>query len=106
MEKNDDENFEISIMTLITPFIRNNKIDIIDVPDVIFIVLDIYNNFDQLKINKNNFIDVMTFKLMKLFNDKNLIKEYQRNNFQKMLTSSLKLALLKIKFKKSKCVFF
>jgi len=106
MEKNDDENFEIIIMTLITPFIRNNKIDIIDVPDVIFIVLDIYNNFDQLKINKNNFIDVMTFKLMKLFNDKNLIKEYQRNNFQKMLTSSLKLALLKIKFKKSKCVFF
>jgi hypothetical protein len=108
LNENNEDNFIPSILTFIDPFIKNDKIDILDIPEIVLLILDVYNNSSTIQVEKQMFLDFMTNKIFKLFNEKNLIKEYQKINFEKMLLYSFKLALFEINFgkKKSKCLFF
>jgi hypothetical protein len=98
-----DPQFRASIVNSLKVITADGKIDQYDIPELVIMVLDIYNNIGKFKIEPDDFVGVMTDVICRLLNEYNLVREDQKYNTQKLISAALRLAAMQIKLSKTKC---
>ena len=92
----DNDKFRNKILTHLNSITADGKIDQSDIPDFVFLVIDIYNNLDEIHIEKN---DIITEACIMLLKEHDLVKPDQVDEIEKLLKTAMKLVSINPKIK-------
>jgi hypothetical protein len=99
----NDPQFKNSVMSSIRIVTADGKIDAYDVPELILMAINIYNNLSKFNVEYEDFEVVMTDVIFKLLDQQNLIRPDQRQNIHKLIRMTMKIAMVNVKVIKKKC---
>ena len=90
----DDPNFISRLEGHIDNILKDGKIDIYDVPEIVYIIVDTYNSLSFLKVSFE-LIPVLVRLIYKYITDEyDIIPDNIDNNFERLLDSAIKLVSL------------
>ena len=95
----DNDKFRNKILTHLNSITADGKIDQSDIPDFVFLVIDIYNNLDEIHIEKNDIILVITEACIMLLKEHDLVKPDQVDEIERLLRTAMKLVSINPKIK-------
>jgi hypothetical protein len=99
----NDPIFKESVINSLKNITADDVIDQHDIPEMVIMVIEIYNNIGKFKIQKEDFVTIMTDVLCKIIDEYKLVKDDQKINIKKLISSALRLATMKIKYDNIKC---
>lgn len=99
----NDVKFRNSLVNSLKVITSDGKIDQNDIPEMIIMVIDIYNNMDKFKLTSDDFVVVMSDVICKILDEYKLIDESQKDNINKLINTTLKLAVIQVNFVKTNC---
>ena len=92
-----NENFKNECKNSINAVLKDGKLDMADTPYILNLVVEIINNTNELKITQDKIEGVLKVLLLKLLEEMSLLTEENKEITEKLIDSSLKLLLTKIK---------
>ena len=92
-----NENFKNECKNSINAVLKDGKLDMADTPHILNLVVEIINNTNEFKITKDKIEGVLKVLLLKLLGEMNLLTKENKEITEKLIDSSLKLLLTKIK---------
>ena len=92
-----NEEFKKECKNSINAVLKDGKLDMADTPHVLNLVVEIINNTNEFKITQDKIEGVLKVLLLKLLEEMNLLTEENKEITEKLINSSLKLLLTKIK---------
>ena len=92
-----NESFKNDCINSINEVLKDGKLDMADTPYILNLVVDLINNTNELKITPNKVEGVLKVLLIKLLEEMSLLTEENKEITEKLIDSSLKLLLTKIK---------
>ena len=95
----ENKYFRNTLLGHLNSITSDGKIDASDITDFIFLIIDVYNNLDEIHIEKKDVIDVITEASIMLLKEHDLIKSDQINQVEKLLKSAMKLVSINPKIK-------
>lgn len=99
----NDPKFRNSLVNSLKVITSDGKIDQNDIPEMIIMVIDIYNNMGKFKLTSDDFVIVMSDVVSKILDEYKLIDSSQKDNINKLINTALKLAVIQVKFVKTNC---
>ncbi len=96
----EDEQFMNEINTSIDKIMADGKIDKDDTIELVFLILNCYNNFSKFRSTSTLLPELLDDLIMYILNKNNLLKEGEEENVRRMIESAIKLAVLKPKVEK------
>jgi hypothetical protein len=94
-----NENFKKKIEDHITKIMKDNKIDVYDIPELILMVMTLYNNLSTVKLSYSDIPSFINTIIKRILEEKNLIPEQNKESFFKLLETTINLVMLKPKVK-------
>lgn len=94
----DDETFVNDCKTELTEIMKDGKFDFKDMPEVIALVVLVYEKYDELHVDEKDIIDVFRLLIVELLKKLNFIQE-SNDEINKMIESCLKLLSIQVKSK-------
>ena len=100
----DDSAFIDKVEKSIKNILDDGKVDELDIPEFIFLIMETYNSLPEAILEKEEISEFISCIFNYLVEKYNLIplEEEQRFKYEKMLVSSIKLVLMVPKFKNLK----
>jgi hypothetical protein len=99
----DDSDFIDKVEKSIKNILDDGKVDELDIPEFIFLIMETYNSLPEAKLTKKEIPEFISCIFNYLVEKYNLIPlEEQRFKYEKMLVSSIKLVLMVPQFKNLK----
>ena len=99
----EDENFVKQLKESTKIILKDNKINEYDIPEIIFILTNIIDKEPKIKLNSNNLgslvKELFDYILKNNINQEEMTQE-QKENLDKLITSSIKLVLMKPNYSK------
>ena len=92
-----NENFKNECKTSINAVLKDGKLDMADTPYILNLVVEIINNTNEFKITQDKIEGVLRVLLLKLLEEMKLLTDENKEITEKLINSSLKLLLTKIK---------
>jgi hypothetical protein len=99
----NDKKFSIDIKNSLDNMMRDGKIDLTDVPEMIHLVTLGYNKSKKFSVTLNQLPDLLTNLALRIIEKYDLIPDELQDDFRKILQSSINLILLSPKIKKMCC---
>lgn len=94
-----NENFKKTIEEHINTIMKDNKIDEHDIPELILMVMNLYNNLSSAKLSYSDIPSFINTIIKRILEEKNLIPEQNKESFFKLLETTINLVMLKPKVK-------
>jgi hypothetical protein len=94
----DDETFVNDCKRELTEIMKDGKFDFKDMPEVIALVVLVYEKYDELHVEEKDIIDVFRLLIVELLKKLNFIQE-SNDEVNKMIESCLKLLSIQVKSK-------
>lgn len=101
----DDPKFIKTVEGNIKYIMSDGKIDAYDIPEIMTIVTECYNNLSNIKVSYEELPDVLREIIDYLFDKFNLVPKEHEEKFKKMIDTVITLIMLQPKIKKG-CVKF
>ena len=92
-----NEKFKNECKNSINAVLKDGQLDMADTPHILNLVVEIINNTNQFKITKDKIEGVLKVLLLKLLEEMKLLTDENKEITEKLINSSLKLLLTKIK---------
>ena len=107
----DDPEFVKRMEAYIKDVLQDGKVDVQDVPELTVMIMDIYNSVDTSKLLDKDQLSTELPEFLKTVFDiitskHNLIPDDKKEMMDKMIISTIKLAIVVPKFKESCCFSF
>ena len=99
----DDKNFIDEIEKQINNVAKDGKVDANDIPQIMVIVTECYNNINNFHVSYEEIPDLLTELLEYILNKNELIREEDRDAFTLMIENAIKLIMFQPNIKK-KCI--
>lgn len=96
----DDPKFIKSIEDNIKEIIRDGKVTAGDVPEIVAIVTDCYNNMSKFNLTYEELPEVLIQVVNYIIETYNLIPDDEEEEFKRMIDTAVKLIMLQPKIKK------
>ena len=94
-----DENFLNDAKESIKDILSDGKIDISDIPELILLVVNTYNNRGDISLTYNELPDLIHGVTQHFLDQENLIPEDKKDDFEKIMKAAIKLVLVQPKIK-------
>jgi hypothetical protein len=95
-----DTNFIKTVEGNIKFIMKDGKVDIHDIPEIISIVTESYNNIGTIKLTYEQLPEILSEVIDFIFTKYDVIPNDQEEKFKKMIDMVIKLVMLKPKVKK------
>lgn len=92
-----NEKFKNECKNSINAVLKDGQLDMADTPHILNLVVEIINNTNEFKITKDKIEGVLKVLLLKLLEEMKLLTDENKEITEKLINSSLKLLLTKIK---------
>lgn len=96
-----NEKFKNDCKYSINAILKDGKLDMADTPDILNLVVNLINNTNELKITQDKIEGVLKVLLIRLLEEMELLTDENKIIVKKLIDSSLKLLLTKIKQSKA-----
>ena len=96
----EDTNFTMKLEELINEIMKDGKIDFSDTPQLILLVVESYNNVKNVKLLYNQIPLLVKGVTSHILENKNLIPENKKENFDKMIETAVKLVMVQPRVKR------
>jgi hypothetical protein len=83
----------------IQSIMKDGKIDSTDIPDIMLIIMECTNNLEKFNLTYNQLVEVLEEVLLFILDEQNVIPDDKREDFYKMIRTTIKLVLLQPKLK-------
>jgi hypothetical protein len=90
----DDANFVNRIEQSIKNILQDGKVDHDDVPELVFIIMDAYNTVAKSQVSMNEIPEFVNCVFNYIADKFNLMPKEERQRMSRLITSSVKLALM------------
>ncbi|VVU95261.1 hypothetical protein CPAV1605_986 [seawater metagenome] len=88
-----DEDFKNNILEALEKVTADGKIDQMDIPVVVGVVVENYNKFQDFKVSKDQIGDVLGYLCSELLQENKLIPEDQVDNIERLISNAIFLVL-------------
>ena len=95
----DDSAFIDKVEKSIKNILDDGKVDELDIPEFIFLIMETYNSLPEARLSKEEMPVFISCIFNYLVEKYNLIPLEQRDKYEKMVVSSIKLVLMMPQFK-------
>lgn len=92
--------FKIKLETHLNKIMEDGQITLKDLPDLVFFLVECYNNLSNIKLYKNDIPDFLRELVKKIINDSHIIPDNQKEEFLKLLEMAINLVMIQPKVKK------
>ena len=92
--------FKIKLETHLNKIMEDGKITLKDLPDLVFFLVECYNNLSNIKLYKNDIPDFLRELVKKIIQDSHIIPDNQKEEFLKLLEMAINLVMIQPKVKK------
>jgi hypothetical protein len=99
----NDKQFSNDIKNSLDNMMRDGKIDLTDVPEMIHLVTLGYNKSKKFSVTFNQLPELLTNLALRIIEKYDLIPDELQDDFKKILQSSINLILLSPRIKKMCC---
>ena len=89
-----DTRFTHQINTSITSILKDGKIDQYDIPELIFLITNTYNNISSIKLEYDDIPQLIKLLYNHIVNTMNLIPIDKRSEFERAVDSAIRLVML------------
>jgi hypothetical protein len=96
----DDPKFVRILEGQIKFIMKDGKIDISDIPEIIEIITDTYNNLSKIKVTYEELPEIFNEIIEYIINKFNIIPDDQEDDFRKIVAMAIKLIMIKPNVKK------
>lgn len=96
-----NEQFKNDCKDSINAILKDGKLDMADTPYILNLVVNLINNTNELKITQDKIEGVLKVLLIRLLEEMKLLTDENKAIVEKLIDSSLKLLLTKIKQSKA-----
>ena len=97
----ENENFSKSLEDNIKFIMKDGKVDIHDIPQIIKIVTECYNNLGKIKVTYEQLPEILKEITDYIFEKYNLVPENQKEKFTNMVDTIIDVVMLQPRIKKS-----
>ena len=95
----NDVEFNKKIDTHIREIMNDGQVDVFDVPEICFLVVDIMNEVSDIELNEHNLKGLIKMMLGYVINKYQLVKPHNRAIIERLIDSCIKLVLLQPRVK-------
>ena len=96
----NDPKFVNEVKELVDDILEDGKIDMSDIPDMITLVVECYNNFSKFHVKYEQLPRLFTKLTQHIANEMNLIPDNQKKTYNKHIKTAINLVMLQPKVKK------
>ena len=90
----DDPIFIDKIETSVKSIIKDNKVEQTDIPKFVFLIMEAYNSLPKAKLTKKEIPEFISCVYNYLVDKYNLIPNEEKNKYENLVVSSIKLVLM------------
>ena len=90
----DDPIFIDKIETSVKSIIKDNKVEQTDIPEFVFLIMEAYNSLPKAKLTKKEIPEFISCVYNYLVDKYNLIPNEEKNKYENLVVSSIKLVLM------------
>lgn len=90
----DDPIFIDKVETSIKSIIKDNKVEQINIPEFVFLIMEAYNSLSKAILTKKEIPEFISYVYNYLVDKYNLIPNKERYKYESLVTSSIKLVLM------------
>lgn len=94
-----DSEFNKKLDEYIDNIMDDGKIDFSDIPELIHLVMDCYNNFSKFKLTYNELPEFIDKIIKYVLTNKDIVPQDKVESFEKMINVAIKLVLMQPKVK-------
>jgi hypothetical protein len=94
-----DEQLRKNIILHLESVMKDGKVDISDIPDIMLIVMECTNNLDKFSLSYDELVCVLEEVIVFILDEAELVQDEKREDFTRMIKSTIKLVLLQPKIK-------
>lgn len=99
----DTPEFKIKVEKTIKEILKDGKVDLSDIPELVHLIIECYNNVPKVKLTKDELPDFVVGIFNYIDEKYKIIPEDKRGMIQMILLSSVKLVLMAPKIKPMSC---
>jgi len=90
----DDPIFIDKVETSIKSIIKDNKVELMDIPTFVFLIMEAYNSLPKAKLTKKEISEFISCVYNYLVEKYNFIPNEEKNKYESLVASSIKLVLM------------
>ena len=90
----DNPIFIDKIETSVKSIIKDNKVEQTDIPEFVFLIMEAYNSLPKAKLSKEEIPEFISCIYNYLVEKYNLIPNEEKNKYETLVASSIKLVLM------------
>ena len=90
----DDPIFIDKIETSVKSIIKDNKVEQTDIPEFVFLIMEAYNSLSKAILTKKEIPEFISYVYNYLVDKYNLIPNEEKNKYENLVVSSIKLVLM------------
>ena len=90
----DNPIFIDKIETSVKSIIKDNKVEQTDIPEFVFLIMEAYNSLPKAKLTKEEIPEFISCVYNYLVDKYNLISNEEKNKYETLVASSIKLVLM------------
>ena len=90
----DDPIFIDKVETSIKSIIKDNKVELMDIPTFVFLIMEAYNSLPKAKLTKKEIPEFISCVYNYLVEKYNFIPNEEKNKYESLVASSIKLVLM------------
>jgi hypothetical protein len=90
----DDPIFIDKIETSVKSIIKDNKVEQTDIPEFVFLIMEAYNSLPKAKLTKKEIPEFISCVYNYLVEKYNFIPNEEKNKYENLVVSSIKLVLM------------
>jgi len=94
-----DPEFNKNLDSYISTIMKDGKIDFSDVPELVQLITECYNNFSQFKLSYNELPEFIQKVTKYILDNKNVLPQDKKEEFEKMINVAIKLVMTQPKVK-------
>lgn len=95
-----DKDFNEMLERQIKEIMKDGKVNAYDIPEIIMIITECYNNVGRVKLTYEQLPDILNDIVTYIFNKFNLMPDEEEEQFRKMINMAIRLVMLKPVVKK------
>lgn len=94
-----DHEFNKNLDSYVDTIMKDGKIDFSDVPELVQLIMDCYNNFSKFELSYNELPEFIQKITKYILDNKNVLPEDKKEQFEKMINVAIKLVMTQPKVK-------
>jgi len=94
-----DPEFNKNLNSYIATIMKDDKIDFSDVPELVQLIIECYNNFSKFELSYNELPEFIQKVTKYILDEKNILPKDKKEPFEKMINIAIKLIMIQPKVK-------